>query len=79
MRTSIAVLVANAGILLAQTSAPIQIESWVTNPDRSALFQKQTAPAAFSGRNNARGGAAIVIDDAQQMQSIDGFGFALTG
>jgi glucosylceramidase len=30
-------------------------------------------------RNSCRGGSAIVIDDSQQMQTIDGFGFALTG
>jgi hypothetical protein len=29
--------------------------------------------------NSSRGGSAIVIDDSQQMQTIDGFGFALTG
>jgi glucosylceramidase len=76
--TSIAFLVVNAGILSAQTSSPNQIEGWVTNPDRSSLFQRQLEPIVFRNRNDARG-ATIVVDAAQQMQSVDGFGFALTG
>ncbi|MBN2665285.1 MAG: glucosylceramidase [Bacteroidales bacterium] len=65
-----------ATILPAQTG---QIEAWVTLPDRSALFEKQAETFAFSDRNSGRGGPAIVIDDGQSMQTIDGFGFALTG
>jgi len=70
---SIAFLVAHAGLLTAQT----QIEAWVTNPDRSSLFQKAPDPIPF--RNSPARGPLIVIDPAQQMQSIDGFGYALTG
>jgi glucosylceramidase len=68
-----------AGILSAQTSAPVQIESWVTNQDRSSLFQKQPNPVAFQNRAGGRGGQPIVIDESTQMQSMDGFGYALTG
>ena len=69
-----------ACILFAQTSAPVQIESWVTNQDRSALFQKQPNPVAFQSRaSGGRGGQPIVIDETKQMQSMDGFGYALTG
>lgn len=76
--TWIAFLVVGTGILSAQTSSSNQIESWVTTPDRSALFQRQAEPFAFRNRNAPRG-PAIVIDPSQQMQTIDGFGFALTG
>lgn len=81
MRSVIAFCVVCAGTLVAQTSTPIQIESWVTAPDRSSLFQKQVNRIEFHGRNNAgwRGGQTIVIDETTQMQSMDGFGFALTG
>jgi glucosylceramidase len=75
----VTLLAASAGILFSQTSAPIRIESWVTNPDRSSLFQKQPTPLVFSSRSNSRAGQPIVIDEAKQMQSMDGFGFALTG
>jgi glucosylceramidase len=76
--TLIAFLVVTTGALSAQTSAPNQIEGWVTNPDRSSLFQKQPEAIVFRSSNGARG-PAIVIDPARQMQSLDGFGFALTG
>jgi glucosylceramidase len=65
--------------LFAQSSAPVQIESWVTNQDRSSLFQKQPNPVAFQSRAGGRGGQPIVIDETKQMQSMDGFGYALTG
>jgi glucosylceramidase len=55
-----------------------QIESWITNPDRSALFKKQSDSLFFSD-NNEGWGTTIVVDDQQQYQGIDGFGFALTG
>ncbi|HBC78543.1 MAG TPA: glucosylceramidase, partial [Bacteroidales bacterium] len=66
----------NANLLSAQ---PGRIESWITNHDRSALFAKQTEAVSFSEENNGFDGPAIVIDDSHQMQTIDGFGFALTG
>ena len=37
---SIAFLAIASGSAAAQTISPIQIEGWVTNPDRSSLFQK---------------------------------------
>jgi len=73
--TLIAFAALNANFLLAQTG---MIESWITNPDRSALFEKQPENISFSERNNGRG-STIVVDDLQNMQPVDGFGFALTG
>ena len=55
-----------------------QIEAWVTTPDRSALFSKQSATIPFTN-DNRRGGIPIVIDEQRSMQSVDGFGFSLTG
>jgi glucosylceramidase len=75
---SIAFLAVTSGTVAAQATSPNQIESWVTNPDRSSLFQELPEQLVFGARNNARG-PLIVIDPAQQMQSMDGFGFALTG
>jgi len=50
---------------------------WLTTPDRSALLAPQGTSFDFS----ASGGEAptIVVNDMQRFQSIDGFGFALTG
>jgi glucosylceramidase len=64
--------------VFGQQSQPPQIESWITNPDRSMLFARQTDIVSFAGKNSGRG-TAIVIDDLHQLQPIDGFGFALTG
>jgi len=64
--------------LFAQNPEPGKIEAWVTNPDRSALFEKQSESVSFNYKENRRG-STIVIDDTQKLQSIDGFGFALTG
>ena len=66
-----------AALLSAETTAVKPMEAWVTNPDRSSLFQKLPEPIPF--RNGAARGPAIVIDPALRMQSVDGFGFALTG
>jgi len=62
----------------SQNGNPITIESWVTNPDRSSLFQKQPENVAFRN-NNGESGTTIIIDEVSQFQEIDGFGFALTG
>ena len=64
--------------IFSQKGKALQIDSWITNPDRSALFAKQCDSLFFSDSNKG-GGATIVIDKTQQLQGIDGFGFALTG
>ena len=64
--------------IYCQKGKTIQIGSWITNADRSALFTKQCDSLFFSD-NNKGGGTTIVIDKEQQLQGIDGFGFALTG
>lgn len=61
-----------------QSKESVKIEAWITNADRSALFEKQSEPLSFSTRDSRRG-TAIIIDDNQTLQTIDGFGFALTG
>ena len=71
-------LLFSATSLIAQNAGPIKMEAWITNPDRSALFEKQSEPVTFGTNGNQRG-TTIVIDDSQELQSIDGFGFAVTG
>ena len=66
-----------SGFISAQ-QASRQIEAWVTMPDRSVLFARQAEKIPFT--NDTRGGGIpIVIDEQQTKQTIDGFGFALTG
>src|SRR5271155_5209303 len=50
---------------------------WLTTPDRTALVALQPGPLHFS--SEAGPSPVLTVDDAQHFQSIDGFGFALTG
>jgi glucosylceramidase len=50
---------------------------WLTNTDKTALFDPQSPPLRFVKAANSN--TAIDVDDKQTFQSIDGFGFALTG
>ncbi|NJK87484.1 MAG: glucosylceramidase, partial [Bacteroidales bacterium] len=62
----------------AQLESGRKIEAWVTTNDRSSPFKKQAETIHFSHKQK-RWGAPIVVDDQQTYQTIDGFGFALTG
>jgi len=64
---------------ISQKAKRVSAESWVTNPDRSMLFQKQTDSVFFGTSAGRNRGATIVIDESLQLQEIDGFGFAITG
>jgi glucosylceramidase len=61
----------------SQNTNKLYVESWVTNADRSALFEKQT-DSVFFGTSRG-GGSTIIIDEGQKYQEIDGFGYAITG
>lgn len=50
---------------------------WLTTPDKSSLLQLQKAPLDFV--QSPASNPTINVDDKQTFQSMDGFGFALTG
>src|SRR5580704_702046 len=50
---------------------------WLTTPDRSAIVAPQAALLHFSLEAGQL--PALAVDDAKPFQTIDGFGFALTG
>ncbi len=54
------------------------MEFWLTQPDQAALFRKQSVTLNFSTAPNAAA-SVIDVDDTQTYQSIDGFGYTLTG
>ena len=60
-------------IVTAQTN---NIAVWLTNKDGSSLFQQQPSLTFNVSNNNAQ---TIVVDDSKSFQTMDGFGFALTG
>jgi glucosylceramidase len=52
-------------------------EVWLTTPDGANLFTKQKEALNFA--EDAVSSQTISIDESQKYQSIDGFGFTLTG
>jgi glucosylceramidase len=61
----------------AQTPAATSVSLYLTSPDRSALLALQP-PIAFTPAATASS-QTITINPAKTYQTIDGFGFALTG
>src|SRR4051812_7697577 len=57
------------------------IDWWMTTADKSHLLAKQTQLTFGSqtGQPGQQDSSTIIIDPFQTFQSIDGFGFALTG
>lgn len=65
---------------MTQISSPAPapaISVWLTSADRSRLFEC-TENAAFF-QTGAGVGPAITLDPAQTRQTMEGFGFSLTG
>ena len=54
-----------------------QVDIWLTKSDESVKLQKQNVNLAFNTNNNAY--QSIEINFSQTYQSIDGFGYTLTG
>src|SRR5260370_33005452 len=50
---------------------------WLTTPDRAALVALQTNSLHFSSEAGQL--PVLTVDDVQHFQTMDGFGFALTG
>ncbi|RYY69199.1 MAG: glucosylceramidase [Chitinophagaceae bacterium] len=54
-----------------------EVDFWLTNGNQSSLLQKQTTVLGFGTTANAY--PFIDVDSAAAFQTIDGFGFTLTG
>jgi glucosylceramidase len=52
-------------------------ELWLTNPDKSALFERQEPALRFT--DSSIGTTTIEVKDMTRYQEIDGFGYTLTG
>lgn len=53
------------------------VKLWLTNTDKSVLFEQQKTDLHFEGLTNSH--PTINVDEKQKFQSMDGFGFTLTG
>ena len=65
------------GFVALSPAAGVPVEVWLTHADQSVLFQRQSTPLTFTGTANDQ--PTIAMDDAQTYQTMDGFGFTLTG
>lgn len=65
-------------ISIHATAQQKNAEVWLTDPENNIYFQKQSS-LSFSPRPEGGSMPFIVVDDKRTYQSIDGFGFALTG
>ncbi|NII85666.1 glycoside hydrolase family 30 beta sandwich domain-containing protein [Pedobacter sp. SG908] len=54
-----------------------QPQMWLTKADRTALFTRQSTGLSLVNAKNKQ--PTIFVNDKETFQSIDGFGFALTG
>lgn len=56
---------------------PQEAGAWLTDPLRSIYLAKEAEPLRFG--ETSMNGPTISLDETQQFQAMDGFGFALTG
>src|SRR5688572_18350861 len=54
-----------------------EVDFYLTSPDQSNLFKKQTVALNFTAATNSN--PTITVDTTQTYQTIDGFGYTLTG
>ncbi|MBA9077542.1 glycoside hydrolase family 30 protein [Rufibacter quisquiliarum] len=59
-------------------TGPSQVAFWLTNPDRSAQFQKQNLALNFKASTTTNNNLTLEIDTTQTYQAIDGFGYTIT-
>ena len=59
------------------TPATSQVAFWLTNPDKSALLKKQSTVLNFSAGTPVQ--PTITVDTTTTYQTMDGFGYTLTG
>jgi glucosylceramidase len=60
-----------------QPTGRSQVAFWLTNTDRTALFRKQTNVLNFGTATNSF--PTITVDTTRTYQTMDGFGYTLTG
>ena len=74
---SIGLLMGCAFTFSVAVMAQSQPQVWLTKADRTALFTRQATGLSLATAKNKQ--PTIVINDKETFQSIDGFGYALTG
>ena len=67
----------NSPVVTNPTLTGDQVEAWITKGDQSALLRKEITNLVFSSPTNTF--STIDIDSNATLQTIDGFGYTLTG
>ncbi len=65
------------GTILDNGMVANEVECWLTKGDQTSKLQKQSGILNFSTTSNAY--QNIEVDETQTFQSVDGFGYTLTG
>ena len=68
---------ARVTLLSKKKDKPGAVQLWLTTPDKSVLFQIQSSRLGFCAAPH--GHPSIAIDDKEDYQTVDGFGYCLTG
>jgi len=63
--------------IVAEAALATDVSFWLTKGDQSVLLQKQTTSLVFGNVSNRY--STITVDTTQTFQTIDGFGYTLTG
>jgi glucosylceramidase len=58
-------------------AGPSQVAVWLTTPDRTALLYRQKVSLVFGANTNSD--PTIAVDTTRTYQTMDGFGYTLTG
>jgi glucosylceramidase len=69
-----AILFSLSALITLSAHAQKDVSLWLTNSDRSALFQLQTPP--IPSTNTPATNQIIDVDSKKTYQTMDGFGFA---
>jgi glucosylceramidase len=77
MKSNIKQFILGACLAAASGLHAQQAEVWLTDVDQDKLFQKQPQSVRFEKKE--AGNPVITVADRETYQSIDGFGYALTG
>src|SRR5450432_1049441 len=64
-------------ITIPPNISSVTVDSWLTTADQSSLLQKQSKTLSFDSIKNAY--PFLNVDSTEKFQTIDGFGFTLTG
>jgi glucosylceramidase len=67
----------SATLFLASSAFAARVELWVTSPTESARFERQRPALVFAKTTAIE--PTIEVDESRSFQTIDGFGFCLTG